>query len=322
MVILYLTSSTAGAGKTGVVAGIGRRLLSQNKKVGYLRPSLMADRTRANEDSAIMQRFVRLQESQDVLSPVFADSESLKSGLKDALGRVSAGKDAVVIEETSGQAQTALDAAVSLGAKIVGVEVFSRDFQDSTSYYKGMGRNLAGVVLNKVPPARVAVAQADFTEQARGIKLLGVIPEERSLSAMSVAELAQDVHGSIVSGVDKSSSVVQNIMLGAMNPDHGPEYYSIKENKAVIVRSDRPDMQLAALETPTTCLVLAGQEPLIQMVLRRAEAQSVPIVSTKEDVKSVVADIEAALTVARLDDRRIAALAELADKTIDFAAIL
>ena len=322
MVILYLTSSTIGAGKTGVAAGIGRRLLSQNKKVGYLRPILMAERSRANEDSAIMQRFVRLQESQDVLSPVFGDSESLKSGLKDAVGRVSAGKDAVVIEGNSGQAQAALEAAASLGARIVGVEVFARDFHDSSSYYRGMGRNLAGVVLNKVPLARMAVAQSDFTKQAGGIKLLGVMPEERSLSAMSVAELAQDVKGSIVSGADKSASVVQNIMLGAMNPDHGPEYYSIKENKAVIVKSDRPDMQLAALESPTTCLVLAGQEPVIQMVLRRAEAQSVPIVSTKEDVKSVVANIEAALREARLDDRRIAALAELVDKTIDFATIL
>ena len=322
MVVLYLTSSTNGAGKTGVAAGIGRRLLSESKKVGYLKPVLTADKSKVNDDSAVMQRFFRLQESHETLSPAFADDKSLTSGLKAALDRVSAGKDVVIVEGTSGKGQAALDAAASLGARIVGVEAFARDFQPSASYYKGMGRNLAGVVLNKVPATRLAVAQVDFTKQLGGIRLLAAVPEERSVTAMSVAELAQDVKGSIVSGVDKSSTVVQNIMLAAMNPDHGPEYYSIKENKAVIVRSDRPDMQLAALETPTTCLVLAGQQPPIQMVLRRAEAQSVPIVSTKEDVKSVVASIEAALREARLNDRKIAAVAELVEKSIDFAAIL
>jgi BioD-like phosphotransacetylase family protein len=319
LVALYLTSSASGTGKTGVAAAIGKRLVSQNKRVVYLRPSV--GKTGAGNDTAVLKRFLALQQSEDLLSPVFSDESALISGLKIALARVSGGNDVAIVEGPAGQSQSVLDAA-SLQAKVVGVESYAGSLRGLTPYYKGLGTRLAGIVMNKIPGSRVARVKSDFQNELSGIKLLGAVPEDRSLISMNVNELAENLKGTIVSGAAKSSAVFQNIMLAAMNPDHGPEYYSIKEDKAVIVRSERPDMQLAALETPTACLILAGEQPPIQMVLRRAEANNVPIVSTKEDVKATVARIESALKEARLDDRRIAGLAALMANHLDFASFL
>ena len=63
-------------------------------------------------------------------------------------------------------------------------------------------------------------------------------------------------------------------MLGAMVVDSGLDYFGRKSNKAAIIQQDRPDMQLAALETPTSCLVLSGSsQPPIYSVLQKAESQ-------------------------------------------------
>ncbi len=322
MLVLYLTSSTSGTGKTGVAAAIGKRLLSQNKKIGYLRPVVKAANTGVNDDASILQPFLGLQESREVLSPTFPDDRGLVAGLKIAVERVSAGKDLVIVEGPPTTGQSAFDAAASVEARIVGVEAFTGDFSVAARHYLGAGKRLAGIVVNKVPASRIDRVASGAPKQLASIKLLGIVPEERSPASMSVAELANDVEGSIVSGADKASSIIENVMLGANNPDHGPEYYSVRANKAVIIRSERPDMQLAALESPTSCLVLAGGQPPIQMVLRRAEAKNVPIVSTKEDVKAVVARIEAALRDIRLNERRIAALARLMEQHLDFASIM
>jgi BioD-like phosphotransacetylase family protein len=321
LVAVYVTSSAGGTGKTSIVAGIARRLVTMGIKVGYLNPSVTAARVGADTGAAVLQHFLGLPENPDELAPAFADENALRSGIKDAVSRVSSGKDVVIVEGPAGGVRLAAEVASILGATVLGVESFAADPAALVAHYQGMGSHLAGVVVNKVPRKRVAQVQAAFASRLGGVKLAGVVPEERSAAALSVAELAADVRGTIVSGVDGATVTIESIMLAAMNPDHGPEYYALREKKAVIVRSERPDMQLAALETPTACLVLAGPKPPIQMVLRRAEASHVPIISTKDGVAAAVAGIEAGLREARLTDGRVAAVAAVVDRSLDFGTL-
>ena len=111
-------------------------------------------------------------------------------------------------------------------------------------------------------------------------------------------------------------------MLGAMTVDHGPEYYGRKANKAVIVRSERPDMQLAALETPTRCLVISGDTAPISSVRYNAEHKRVPIILTRDDVLATVTSIENALGKARFNqERKLARLTEIMNQHFDFPAV-
>ena len=76
-----------------------------------------------------------------------------------------------------------------------------------------------------------------------------------------------------------------------MGLDWGVLYFGIRENKAVIVRGDRPDIQMAALHTPTSCLILTnGIEP-VEYIVNEADLEEVPIVV----VDSTTIDTMAAL---------------------------
>ena len=75
---------------------------------------------------------------------------------------------------------------------------------------------------------------------------------------ITVGELAEVIGGKIINHQEKSGEPVENYMLGAMVVDSGLDYFNRKKNKAAIIRQERLDMQLAALETSTICLVLSG----------------------------------------------------------------
>jgi BioD-like phosphotransacetylase family protein len=84
-------------------------------------------------------------------------------------------------------------------------------------------------------------------------------------------------------------------MLGAMTVDSGPEYFGRKENKAAIIRSERPDMQLAAISTSTKCLVLTGETPLKPAVLIKAEEKEIPVITTSEGSAEIMERVETVL---------------------------
>jgi len=154
--------------------------------------------------------------------------------------------------------------------------------------------------------------------------VLGVIPENRLLLAITVGELAESIQGKILNNAEKSAELVENYMLGAMVVDSGLDYFGRKDNKAAIVRQDRPDMQLAALETSTQCLVLTGSsEPPIYNVLQKAEARGIPIIATETGAKEIVAGLEDVITGVRLNqEKKLSRLADVVKQNLDITAIV
>jgi BioD-like phosphotransacetylase family protein len=82
------------------------------------------------------------------------------------------------------------------------------------------------------------------------------------------------------------------MMVGAMSVDSALTYFRRKPNKAVITGGDRPDIQLAALETSTRCLILTGNLRPSPLILGRAEEAGVPIILTRYDTMRAVETIE------------------------------
>ncbi len=126
-----------------------------------------------------------------------------------------------------------------------------------------------------------------------GTKILGLKPENRRLLAITVGELAESIGGKIINHQEKSGELVENYMLGAMVADSGLDYFNRKKNKAAVIRQERLDMQLAALETSTTCLVLSGgTQPPAYRVLQKAESRGIPIITTAAAVNDIVTRID------------------------------
>jgi len=329
LVALYVASSERGAGKTAICAGVGKHLLSDGRKVGFLKPLIADDKTQSTEgadtDAVFMKHILALEEPLDSLCPVISDQSNLANSIKQAYAKVSPGKDMVIVEG-GGLDKAAYTIAEALGAGVVIMESYSNQSPKAKliDNYKDLGEYLLGVVVNKVPGSRLAQVTEEVSARLgeAGINILGVLPEDRTLFTLTVAELAQHIQGEILSHAEKSAELVENFMLGARCVDPGTEYFSRKINKAVVVRSERPDMQLAALETQTTCLVLSGDTPPTPTVLHQAEIKNIPIISAKADTTSIITSIEDALGNAKFNqEKKLPKLTKIMKQCFNFQAL-
>ena len=206
------------------------------------------------------------------------------------------------------------------------VEAYSGQPSKFIDVYRGFVENFLGIILNKVPESQLERVRNEITAQFNeaGLQVLGVIPENRVLLAITVSELAETVRGKILNNAEKAGELVENFMLGAMVVDSGLDYFGRKSHKAAVVRGGRPDMQLAALETSTSCLVLSdSKEPPIYNVLEKAENRGIPIISTENTTSDVVAKIEGALSRGRFNqEKKLPKLTEIMKQHLDLQAVL
>ncbi len=320
MVALYVTSLEAGAGKTTICAGLGKHLLADGKKLGFFKPIIAKETEGVDSDAVFMKHIFALEEPAELLCPVISDESNLVSKIKEAYARVSPGKDVVIVE---GRGELGIIEA--LDARVIIVEGYSGELPKAKiDSYKDFGEYLLGAVLNKVPGSQAEHMYGEMSTQfgEAGINLLGVLPEDRALFTLTIGELAEHIQGEILNSTEKSAELAENFMLGAMYVDPGPEYFGRKANKVVIVRGERPDMQLAALETSTRCLVLSGNTSPISDVLRRAEDKEIPIILAKDDTTALVTSIEDALGKTRFhQEKKLPKLAEIMEQHFDFQAV-
>jgi BioD-like phosphotransacetylase family protein len=312
--VLYIVSTEEAAGKTAICAGLAINLLNAGKKVGYLKPSRRVGTEKGQADGDI-----------DFMRKVLGQSDVANAP------DVIKGRDIVLVEASLG---TSADDAVSkatygaareMKAKAIAVEAHTGQSSRFIDIYKGFGESLLGVILNKIPQSQLKGARDEATKQfgAAGIKVLGVIPENRVLLAITVGELAECIRGKILNSAGMAGELVENYMLGAMVVDSGLDYFGRKSNKAAVIRQDRPDMQLAALETPTKCLVLSGSsQPPVYNVLYKAESRGIPIITTGSNISDIVTSIENALMKTRLNqEKKLTKLAEIVKQNLDMKVI-
>lgn len=334
MVALYVVSSEEAVGKTAICAGVGKHLLGAGKKVGFLKPVIAEQRPvgSSDGDAVFMKQVLALPEPVESLCPLVGGEGVLADKIRKAYIEVSQNKDVVIMEGMCGQSpedslsKASYKIVEALKAKVIIVEGYSNQISGARliSSYKGFGDNLLGIVLNKVPVSQIKRASEEVSSrfgEAR-IKILGIMPEDRVLIALTVGELADYVQGEILNNAEKSAELVESLMLGAMCIDSGLDYFNRKANKAAVVRDNRPDMQLAALESSTRCLVISGDTPPIYFVRYRAEDKGVPIILTKSDTGDIVESIEGALEKARFNqEKKLLRLAEIMEQHLSLPAI-
>lgn len=326
MVALYITSPYAGAGKTTVCAGLGRHLRGDGKKVGFFKPIIAEIKSpeAVDSDAQFMKQVLALKEPIASLCPVIGGKGELASKIKQAYDKVSRGKDVVIVEGVWRQrpggkpAEASYQVVAALDARVIIVEPYSEKLSASMLNYRDFGEHLLGVMVNKTPRSRVK----HLSKQLSGVDILGVLPEDRILLSLTVGELAEHIGGEILNSAERASEPVEDFMLGAMTLDSGLDYFGRKDGKAVVVRGERPDMQLAALETSTRCLVLSGGVSPIHTVLRKAEDKGVPIILVKGDTATTVNSIELALGKSKFNqEKKLPRLSEVMERQFNFKAL-
>ena len=154
---------------------------------------------------------------------------------------------------------------------------------------KQLGEKLAGVVLNGVLPQEVEKVKNEIIPSLKDldIEVFGVMPKSPLLRSVTVGELVRRLDAKVICCSEKDQLLVETLSIGAMGVNSAMEFFRRRRNMAVVTGAERTDIQLAALEASTQCLILTGLgEPLAQLI-HRAEELEVPILKVSLDTLSL-----------------------------------
>jgi len=342
MAALYIASMGESAGKSTLCAGLGKRRQAEGKRVGFLKPLSIAAGV-ADGDAEFMKQLLNLEEPVELLCPVILSAGDLAASLGEenppwlndvekAFGKISQGKDIVLLEGVGGF-ESGSDMAKVAGKIVERLKVRAillvrygagMETDKIVAAAKMFAGNLLGVVINAVPERRMETVKQQIVPslEQSGVKVLGVLPEKRELYAVTVGELVEHIGGNILNSRERSNELVESVMVGAMSVDSALSYLQLKPNKAVITRGDRPDIQLAALETSTKCIVLTNNVAPAPGILSRAQELNVPIVSVERDTPGTMEIIESVFDNPRIySEGKVEKIGQILEQNLDLEAV-
>jgi len=324
---LYITSVIRYSGKTATCLALGKRFQADGFRVGYLKPlSLQPWRVSgkiADEDATFVREVLGLPAQPWELSPVVITPDffrkHLQSGgeidlmekVKAAYRAADAGQDILLLEggaslrEGHAVGLPSPEVAQALSSHVLVVVRFGGDvhvLDDTLSAKARLGDLLSAVIINRVPPeAGEFVSQLAIpTLEKRGIPVLGALPEVRSLAALTVSELVGVLDARVLTESTDLNALVENLTVGAMTAEAALHRFRESQNKAVITGGDRTDIQLAALETSTTCLILTGNLQPSPLIVKQAEAFGVAVLLVRGNTMETIEAIERVFGKSRL----------------------
>ncbi len=347
MKTLYITSAETFSGKSALCIGLGARFRKDGLKAGYMKPvnvnCQVKDNVAYDEDVDFAKRSYGMAEAEDVIAPVALTPAKLEQQLRgpetdfqpkllEAFAKLSEGRDVLVME---GGRSLREGYVAGLPPKKV-VELFDAQvlivlkFDEALLVDRAMtgqnyfGKNFMGVVVNEVPKSQMEFVQEVVLPflKRHNIAVFGVLPKEQLLSAPSVRELAEGLNAEILSSPECCDELVEHLLVGAMSVDAALSYFRRKPNKAVVTGGDRADIQLAALETSTRCLILTGNLYPSPAVLNRAEEQCVPVLLTKLDTLTTIEKIEEYFGRSRFQQpKKVERFTQMLEEHVDFVAL-
>ena len=328
MKTLIISSTRPYAGKSGLSLALLALLDQRGISAGYFKPyGTMphgVGQVVTDEDAEYIGARSPANAPLDAVSPVVVtrgfieqiltsdQSVDHSQHVDDSFARASHGADAMIVEGPSDLAQgrtiglhlcalaELLDARVLLverpdGLRLPDTVLWTRDC---------LGDRLIGVVFNAVTESLYPFVSTEVTDflVRQGLPVFGTLRHDALLSSASVAEITAVLNGTVLCAEDHMEDRVERFMVGAMGQDKALRYFRGRTHKAVITGGDRSDVQLAALETDTRCLILTGNLPPAPLVLARAEELGVPMILVAMDTLSAVERLEGLLGRVRLHD--------------------
>ena len=285
MGVLYVTGKDSGVGKTTICSALIDIAKSNDfKNISFLKPISTDD----DQDSFYVSNLCDVPQQEKVTKS--------KTQAINFIKKADSQNDLVVVEGSNG-----LDLSVhkeiveSVDAKVIVVANFlSRRTKSIMEFSEGFGDYLTGVVVNNL----TLYGNTRFKEvwvpafENSNASLLGAIPESRTLLSLTVGNIATILGAQFYSGKEYQHNLVENVMVGGFGMDPGQYVFNTKDKKAVIVRGDRPDVQMSALETPMSCFIMTDNLEPIEYVKYESEEENVPILIVQENTLDTMKNID------------------------------
>ena len=321
---ILIASSEPNTGKSATILGIAHQLQKKGIKLGYTKPigtCFHADDTIQDEqDLQFISQTLNLPPERVKAPLLLLDEKTIIDSLatdtnyqNQLVEEFNSIEGDLILLEGGGtltqgnlfhlsvpEIAQQLDASVLLVVKYKSLLIISQILHAQ----KLLGDHLVGVLINNVPTDALDTIEnilKPFLE-SRGIDILGILPTDRLLQSVSVRELASQLNARVLCREDRLDLMVESLTVGAMNVNSALEYFRKGKNMAVVTGSDRTDLQLAALESSTNCLILTGHTPPQQLILARATDLEIPILSVNYDTLTTVETVDRAFGTVRLHE--------------------
>lgn len=350
---LLVGSTRSGSGKSAAILGLTYHLQAKGYKIGYGKPigtfttkELPESAERIEADVEFIKQTLNLPPS--LLRPTLLNLD------RSALQRRLSGEDKadystsleeykkiiegdlVLLEAPANTAEGAIfglslqEMADHLDAPILLVMRFgSLLVVDHILIAKQrFGDRLLGVIINDIPEEQYETALEILHPylEKQGIPVFALMPANRTLRSVSVSEIIEQLGARILcspENVDLGKVMVEELKIGAMDVNSAQSYFRKSYNKAVITGSSRIDLQFAALETSTNCLILTGRPFISDDVAHKAKELGVPVLAVSKDTLSTVSIIEGCLGQVRLHEGvKVTSICEMMTQYFNFDRFL
>jgi uncharacterized protein len=326
---LLVSSLEESSGKTAIALAIARLIEERGDSVGYMKPKgtrLQSSVGKTlDEDPMLARELLDLDaEMHDlepiVYSPTFIeqsirnreDPDELRERVREAFEELADGRDRMLLEGGGRYDIGAIvdltdaDLAALLDARVLLIAPYDvpADLDDVLAAATAFGDRLAGVVFNGVSESAYDGLETDAVPflESRGIEVYGVIPSERSLSGVTVADLAAELGASTLVDADPDA-YVERFSVGAMGADSALRHFRRTKDAAVITGGDRAEIHTAALEAPgVRCLILTGGHRPSGAILGQAADKGVSILSVQTDTLTTIERAEDVVRSGRTRD--------------------
>jgi len=346
---IYVTSTERFSGKTALCLGLVHWLEKKGLAGGYMKPISTTARTVGDgvvdEDAAFIRSTLNQADALETMVPFMLTEQDTRGMLDspvmeeaerrvaDAYHSLARNKDVVVMEGGTNLregwiinlAPPRLSGLLGAGPLVVVPYLDTLQvIDDLLSAKNWFGGTLLGGVINIVPSHLMNLVEEKVRPflKERGVEIFGILPREKVLLSVSVAELVNELGGEMLCCPDASNELVEALMVGAMGVESALTHFRRGANKAVITGGDRPDIQIAALETSTRCLILTGNLRPSPLIIGLAEERGVPIVLTHHDTLKAIEIVDSFFDKTRFHQpKKVAYFERLLENRMDFPAL-
>ncbi|NOZ08869.1 MAG: AAA family ATPase [FCB group bacterium] len=308
------TSLRRDAGKTGIMAGLGK---VWSKPLGYCKPFgdrlIYRDKRLWDYDSAVFTDLFDTGVSPERLSLGFDHSKlrylcregaDFTEKLAEIVSLAGEGKEILLVESGNNinfGMSVHLDAismARAVGGTLIVVTHGNHDkiMDDLTFLQKNVdleGVDFGGVILNRIRD--IEKFNSLYSEKLKALQLniLGVIPYRKELSRPTTGFISEILSAKILSGAGALHRTIQEIFVGAMSADAvmRMRQFQIKD-KIVITSGDRSDMILAAIDTDCVGVVLTNNILPPPNIIARAAGKNIPLLLAQGDTYRIAKKID------------------------------
>ncbi|HPB80428.1 MAG TPA: AAA family ATPase [Spirochaetota bacterium] len=301
------------AGKTSTIVGVINAL---DKKVSYMKPfgdRLIYRRKRLwDYDAALIANMLKLEEVHDDITIGFDHSkmkytyneETLKKKLEEVAENLGGGSEVLLIEagkDVVYGGSVNLDTfsmARQLDAELVFIvagddDTIHDEVDFINEYVAKENVKFKGIIINKVHDLDDFKSTYLPDIEAKGIKVLGVVPFKPELTYFTVDYLAEWLLAKVLAGESGMNNEIMNIFVGSILTDEAFRHPIMSaEKKLVIVSGDRTDLIMASLDGDTAAVILTNNFVPHSNIIAAATEKNIPLLLVTTDTYQTAKKVE------------------------------